>query len=207
MSGKAAGSSDVRRSIREAGAQQLEKGDVKKLVKKIHENSPDCVILKIKDHMYADINSAVVDTIIAALYKSKSTQALYMQNLSKSFTDKQLYALVEVLKVKPIWCINIGENYEVSTNAWHYFTEALTGTSITHMYASEHVISLEMKNQVCLKVSLFCGHGFDPQRFCSDCAVLPQRLISDLAVVLYRSRSHSTANSLRFRSNFIAILQ
>jgi hypothetical protein len=75
---------DVRRSIREAGAQQLEKQDVKKLIKKIHENSPDTVILKIKDHMVADINCAVVDAIIAALPTCAGASAKQARSSSRS---------------------------------------------------------------------------------------------------------------------------
>lgn len=47
-----------------------------------------------------------------------------------------------------IWCMNIGENYNVATDTWEKFTEGLRRTKITHMYASEHTITSEMKDEI-----------------------------------------------------------
>jgi hypothetical protein len=73
---------------------------------------------------------------------------LYIQNLSRAIEDTQLFNLIELLKKKMIWCLNIGENYEVSMTAWQKFCNALPQTNITHLYVSEHSIPIEMKNKM-----------------------------------------------------------
>ena len=47
-----------------------------------------------------------------------------------------------------IWCINIGETYEVSNEGWRFFCDSLSQTYVTHLYVSEHVISMELKNKM-----------------------------------------------------------
>lgn len=64
--------------------------------------------------------------------------------------DEQVMHLLRVLK-RPackIWCLNIGETYNVRTETWEKFAEGLKDTKITHMYASEHTISTELKDQI-----------------------------------------------------------
>ena len=139
---------DVRRSIRDPSISLLDKRDVKALIQKIRTNKKECIILKIKDHLLADINTGVVDSVLEALVLNKNCQALYVQNLTKAFGDTQLGALIEILMKKTIWCLNIGENYEVSNEGWIYFCDSLPKTSVTHLYVSEHVISLELKNRM-----------------------------------------------------------
>jgi len=63
--------------------------------------------------------------------------------------DKQMLQLAEVLKKRPnIWCINIGETYRVKPRTWEKFTRALKKTNVTHLYASEHTISNELKGKM-----------------------------------------------------------
>eukprot|EP00596_Hydrurales_sp_CCMP1899_P003791 CAMPEP_0119046136 /NCGR_PEP_ID=MMETSP1177-20130426/44627_1 /TAXON_ID=2985 /ORGANISM="Ochromonas sp, Strain CCMP1899" /LENGTH=470 /DNA_ID=CAMNT_0007018857 /DNA_START=254 /DNA_END=1666 /DNA_ORIENTATION=+ len=60
--------------------------------------------------------------------------------------DDQVKSLTEMLKKKKkIWCMNLGENYNVSTSSWVTFCHALPMTHITHLYISEHVITTELK--------------------------------------------------------------
>jgi hypothetical protein len=106
------------------------------------------VVLKIKDMILSDINTVVMDEILLALAKNTVCQALYVQNLDRAIEDKQLRNLVELLKKRCIWNLNIGETYFVSQNTWSYFCDELLNTSVTHLYVSEHVIELEMKNQM-----------------------------------------------------------
>jgi hypothetical protein len=47
-----------------------------------------------------------------------------------------------------IWALNIGENYEISISTWRKFTDCLPSTNITHLYVSEHVIPIELKNKM-----------------------------------------------------------
>jgi hypothetical protein len=138
----------LRRSIRDPAMFLLEKREINALLDKIRNNHEDTVVLKIKDHILADINSAVMDAIIDALFKNKVCQALYIQNLDKSITDVQMLRLISLFTKKMIWCLNIGENYEISNCMWQKFCDALPNTNITHMYASEHVISIDLKNKM-----------------------------------------------------------
>lgn len=47
-----------------------------------------------------------------------------------------------------IWCLNIGETYKVKMKSWELFTNGLALTKISHMYASEHTITTELKDQI-----------------------------------------------------------
>lgn len=108
--------------------------------------------MKIKDHLRADVSPVVVDAIIDALRGNKVCQALYMQNLGKGFGDKQLKSLVALLQRRCVWCLNLGENYEVSTAAWVDFCSSLPKTNVTHLYVSEHVMKIELKNLMRLNI-------------------------------------------------------
>jgi hypothetical protein len=86
--------------------------------------------------------------LIKVLSCDVSVQALYIQNLSNAIKNPQVSELINLLKCKNIWCLNIGENYEVSTDMWEYFCNSLPDTSVTHLYVSEHVIPLDLKNKM-----------------------------------------------------------
>ena len=47
-----------------------------------------------------------------------------------------------------IWCLNIGETYKVKMKTWDKFARGLKHTKITHMYASEHTITPELKELI-----------------------------------------------------------
>ena len=138
----------VRRSIRNPEAKYVERGDVKKVINKIRSNDESTVVFKLKDHTLSDITPAVLDMIIEALADNKVCQALYVQNVSRAMGDTQLKALTELLKTKMIWCLNIGENYEVTKEGWVNFCDALPSTNVTHLYVSEHIIPLPLKNRM-----------------------------------------------------------
>ena len=138
----------IRRSTRDPSHSQLGKSDVKALLLKIRSNHADTVILKLKDHLMSDINNVVLSEIISALYSNKVCQALYFQNISKAMNDEELAELVELLKKKKIWCMNLGENYNVSNGGWTSFCNMLPFTLVTHLYVSEHVISTDLKNKI-----------------------------------------------------------
>lgn len=75
-------------------------------------------------------------------------QCIYIQNLSKAIGDEQVHRLIELLKKKMIWGVNIGESYEVSSAGWRYFCDHLKDTNVTHLYVSEHTIPIELKNEM-----------------------------------------------------------
>lgn len=64
--------------------------------------------------------------------------------------DKQVLHLLRILQMPQcnIWCLNIGETYNVSDETWEIFADGLKKTKITHMYASEHTITTELKEQI-----------------------------------------------------------
>ena len=62
--------------------------------------------------------------------------------------DEQIELLIKVLKKRQIWCLNIGETYNVSTAMWVKFCRSLPETMVTHLYVSEHVIDLKLKNKM-----------------------------------------------------------
>mmetsp|Transcript_526 Transcript_526/g.931 ORF Transcript_526/g.931 Transcript_526/m.931 type:complete len:1324 (-) Transcript_526:214-4185(-) len=138
----------VRRSQRNPNDALLTRSDVKRLVEKVKGNHPDTVVFKIKEMIMADISPAVFDQVLLSFEKNTVCQAMYIQNLSLAIRDEQLRHLIELLKTKMIWCLNIGENYEVSKSCWLEFCNALPSTNITHLYVSEHVIPIELKNKM-----------------------------------------------------------
>lgn len=62
--------------------------------------------------------------------------------------DDQVLHLLKILQQPScrIWCLNIGETYMVKNRTWKAFTRGLKRTKVTHMYASEHTITSEMKD-------------------------------------------------------------
>jgi hypothetical protein len=138
----------VRRSQRDPRVSCLRRPDVKELVQKIRTNHRDTIVLKLKNHVTSDINSLVLDDVIASLHKNRVCQALYVQNFSRALGDDQLDRLTKLLVKKKIWCLNLGENYMVSIEGWTRFCDQLPFTSVTHLYVSEHIIPLDLKNRM-----------------------------------------------------------
>jgi hypothetical protein len=64
--------------------------------------------------------------------------------------DEQVLHLIHILQSPSckIWCLNIGETYKVKTKTWQAFTDGLAHTKVTHMYASEHTITPQLKEQI-----------------------------------------------------------
>ena len=64
--------------------------------------------------------------------------------------DKQVLHLLRILQQPScnIWCLNIGETYNVSEETWEAFAEGLQRTKVTHMYASEHTITADLKEEI-----------------------------------------------------------
>lgn len=139
---------ETRRSIRNINEASLLRPDVKRLFEKIENNHSDTIVFKIKAHVHTDITTLVFDKMIEQFYKNNVCQAMYIQNISTAIYDKQLQNLINLLKVKRIWCINLGENYSVSQQGWITFCNSLPLTSVTHLYVSEHIIPIELKNKM-----------------------------------------------------------
>ena len=52
--------------------------------------------------------------------------------------DAQLVRLADMLKSSNIWALNVGENFEISMDAWYQFVEDLKHTRVSFLYVSEH---------------------------------------------------------------------
>ena len=80
----------------------------------------------------------MLNAVLDALKENTKVEALYIQNFEDGFFDEQLAKLTEVLKLKRIWCLNVGENFRTTLPAWRQFARDLEDTAVSHMYASEH---------------------------------------------------------------------
>jgi hypothetical protein len=109
------------------------------------------VVLKMKKYISdSSTPCAVIDVALDALEDNTNCQALYIQNFNEGMRDKQVLHLLRILQMpaNKIWCLNIGETYNVKTKTWKLFAEGLRKTKVTHMYASEHTISNELKEKI-----------------------------------------------------------
>jgi hypothetical protein len=141
----------VRRSSRKPSAALLNSKPVKMLIDKLRYNDPEMKVLKMKKFI-ADPNapSEVLDAALNAMEENTNCEALYIQNFNEGMRDQQVLHLLRILQQSSckIWCLNIGENYNVGDETWEKFTKGLVHTKITHMYASEHTITSEMKDEI-----------------------------------------------------------
>ena len=138
----------VRRSVRQPHRSELMNPNVLELISKLRTNHPDVVVLKLKRYIGPDTPQLVMDAILDALLDNSNCQALYIQNFNEGMRDEQMMRLLKVLENGNIWCLNVGETYKVKTRTWEKFTEGLVRTSVTHTYASEHTISIELKDKI-----------------------------------------------------------
>eukprot|EP00538_Stauroneis_constricta_P012826 CAMPEP_0119555054 /NCGR_PEP_ID=MMETSP1352-20130426/7375_1 /TAXON_ID=265584 /ORGANISM="Stauroneis constricta, Strain CCMP1120" /LENGTH=1374 /DNA_ID=CAMNT_0007601755 /DNA_START=86 /DNA_END=4210 /DNA_ORIENTATION=- len=141
----------VRRSMRDPSRGLLNTPQMKIFLEKVRNNHPEMVVLKMKKYI-SDPNAppALLNAALDALEENSNCQALYIQNFNLGMRDKQLLHLLKILQQPSckIWCINVGELYNIKNRTWEKFTKGLKKTNITHMYASEHRISTEMKDDI-----------------------------------------------------------
>jgi len=141
----------VRRSRRQPSKALLKSKDVRMLIGKLKMNDSDMRVLKMKKYIN-DPNtlSAVLNAALNAMEENTNCEALYIQNFNEGMRDQQVLHLLRILQQPScnIWCLNIGENYNVSDETWEKFTNGLIHTKITHMYASEHTITTDMKDKI-----------------------------------------------------------
>lgn len=141
----------VRRSTRQPFRSAITAPNVRALIGKLEMNDPDMVVFKCKKYLSdSDTPSVIVDAMLDALEKNTNCQALYIQNFNTGMRDDQVLHLLHILQLPTckIWCLNVGETYNVKRRTWAQFTNGLKKTNITHMYASEHTISSAMKEKI-----------------------------------------------------------
>jgi hypothetical protein len=141
----------VRRSSRHPMHSILNSKQMKGFVDKLKSNDLDMRVLKMKKYIN-DPNApqCVLDVALDALEDNANCEALYIQNFNYGMRENQVLHLLKILQQPAckIWCLNIGETYNVTTETWDAFTKGLKKTKVTHMYASEHTITTAMKDDI-----------------------------------------------------------
>jgi len=108
------------------------------------------VVLKLKKYLNdPDIAPVIMNATLDALEENTNCQALYIQNFNKAMLNDQMLHLLRILQSPKcrIWCLNVGETYNVSDKTWTKFAKGLKHTKVTHMYASEHTITPMLKER------------------------------------------------------------
>lgn len=68
----------LRRSVRDPSVSMMDRNDLSIILERIRTNHSSSVVLKIKDHLLADISSSVFDAIVEALWKNKVCQVNFI---------------------------------------------------------------------------------------------------------------------------------
>ena len=67
----------IRKSTRDPGSGMMDRNDLSLLHTRIRDNHFSTIVLKVKDHLLADINSNVFDSIVDALWNNKVCQVKF----------------------------------------------------------------------------------------------------------------------------------
>ena len=131
----------------------LESKAFRDFIERLRNNTLECdaggKVLRLKRFISSTAGPKVLNEVLEALKHNTKVEALYIQNFEEGFYDEQLEKLTEVLKLKRIWCLNVGENFRTTLPAWRAFAKELPETAVSHMYASEHhFIGTDVKNQM-----------------------------------------------------------
>ena len=131
----------------------LESKAFRDFIDRLRNNTLECdaggKVLRLKRFISSTAGPKVLNEVLEALMENTKVEALYIQNFEEGFFDEQLEKLTEVLKLKRIWCLNVGENFRTTLPAWRVFAEELKHTAVSHMYASEHhFIGTDVKHRM-----------------------------------------------------------
>ena len=131
----------------------LESKAFRDFIDRLRNNTLECdaggKVLRLKRFISSTAGPKVLNEVLEALKENTKVEALYIQNFEEGFFDEQLEKLTEVLKLKRIWCLNVGENFRTTLPAWRVFAEELKHTAVSHMYASEHhFIGTDVKHRM-----------------------------------------------------------
>ena len=149
------GGNYVRRSTRQPSRSILDHKSVRALISRLENNDRDMAVLKMKKYLPdPDTKPIAIDALLNSLEKNTNCQALYVQNFNEGMRDDQVLHLLRVLQNPScnIWCLNIGETYNVQDKTWEKFAKGLKKTKVTHMYASEHTIANNLKDYIRLTI-------------------------------------------------------
>ncbi|KAK3249182.1 hypothetical protein CYMTET_41380 [Cymbomonas tetramitiformis] len=159
-----------RRSSRVPGGNPHEQPSFREFIDKIVSNSSEDFeasgkLLRLKRYITPNASCQKIDAILEALAQNTRVEALYIQNFDRGFFDEQMDKLIEVLKLKRIWALNIGEISEVSLDAWYRLLDALPHSAVTHMYATEQFLrGTDLKKLMRDAISLSPGDEMQSSR-------------------------------------------
>ncbi len=94
--------------------------------------------------------------------------------------DPQLEHLEAVLRLRRIWALNVGENFQITLPAWGRFTAALPHTAVAYLYVSEHHLggtSLKIAMRDAIRVNRKCA---PPQHISSTSTSVLAPTMNDL---------------------------
>ncbi|CAL5226309.1 g9154 [Coccomyxa viridis] len=123
-------------------------------------------VLRLKQYVPSDLLPGHMDAILDALAANTRVEVLYIQNFEWGMLDAQLRHLGEVLGNKRIWALNVGENFQITNQAWERFTLALEDTAVAYLYVSEqHLRNTDLKVRMRDAVRLHrrAGPARDPE--------------------------------------------
>ncbi len=84
---------------------------------------------------------------------------------AQGMLDAQLRHLGEVLANKRIWALNVGENFQITNQAWERFTLALEDTAVAYLYVSEqHLKNTDLKIRMRDAVRIHRRYDLSPTR-------------------------------------------
>ena len=84
---------------------------------------------------------------------------------AQGMLDAQLRHLGEVLGNKRIWALNVGENFQITNQAWERFTLALEDTAVAYLYVSEqHLKNTDLKIRMRDAVRIHRRYDLSPTR-------------------------------------------
>ncbi|GAB4819352.1 hypothetical protein N2152v2_006398 [Parachlorella kessleri] len=123
-------------------------------------------VLRLRRYLRADVPPYVLDAVLQALAVNTRVEALYIQNFEHGMGDVQLDRLIDVLKLRRIWAVNVGENFAVSQEAWERFCSSLPGTAVGYLFVSEqHLRGTDLKARMreAIRENRRAGPERDPQ--------------------------------------------
>lgn len=116
------------------------------LINDVENNSTsfecDGRILRLKDRVDG-LNPDQMLRLLQALERNDLIEVLYIYDLGDGLQDPHMWALVEILKRRRIWALNIGETDGVSSAGWRHLLENLESTALGYLYISETVFQQE----------------------------------------------------------------
>ncbi|CAL8463490.1 g3024 [Coccomyxa elongata] len=158
------------RSKRVPGGDPLANVHVLRLCEMLRGDSHDFQaagrVLRLKQYVSADIKPPHIDAILDALAVNTRVEVLYIQNFEWGMLDPQLEHLEAVLRLRRIWALNVGENFQITLPAWARFTAALPHTAVAYLYVSEHHLggtSLKIAMRDAIRVNRKRDPARDPE--------------------------------------------